>query len=66
MKKIIAFSLVLSLFVTVTKAQQVIPCYTNEMMQKLIDKNPSLKYRKDHFNDWRDSLPKPNTYCQVQ
>ena len=66
MKKIIAFSLVLSLFVTVTKAQQVIPCYTNEMMQKLIDKNPSLQYRKDHFNEWLESLPKPKPDLQVQ
>ena len=46
MKKIIAFSFILSLFVTVTKAQQVIPCYTNEMMQNQIDKDPTLQRLK--------------------
>ena len=66
MKKIIAFSFILSLFVTVTKAQQVIPCYTNEMMQKQIDKDPTLQYRKEHFNEWLSSLPKPKSDLQVQ
>jgi PKD repeat protein len=51
---------------TNVKAQKVVRCYADEMMEKQIQKDPSLLYRKQHYDEWVQSLPKPKNELQPQ